>query len=103
MINLAEKGVRVKVTGFSRVDFEVKSALKELYSANPKSLMFGTDLPSIRAPSPYTDDDFMLVVETFDQDSAVDILSRNAIEFYKPQQSANKFSQQDAQNGASIC
>jgi len=90
LTKLVEKGVRVKATGFSRVDFEVKSALKELYSANPKSLMFGTDLPSTRAPSPYTDNDFMLVVDALGSEGARDVLSRNAIEFYKPQESANK-------------
>ncbi len=86
LTKLVEKGVRVKATGFSRVDFEVKSALKELYSANPKSLMFGTDLPSTRAPSPYTDNDFMLVVNALGSEGARDVLSRNAIEFYRPQE-----------------
>ena len=84
LIKLVEKGVRVKATGFSRVDFNVKRALKELYAANPKSLMFGTDLPSTRAPSPYSDNDFILIVDTLGSEGARDVLSRNAIEFYKP-------------------
>ena len=57
LLKLAEKGVRVKATGFGRVDFDVRPALTELYAANPRALMFGTDLPSTRAPRPYLDDD----------------------------------------------
>ena len=85
LTKLVEKGVRVKATGFGRVDFEVKSALQNLYSANPKSLMFGTDLPSTRAPIPYSDNDFLLVIDALDLDGARDVLSRNAIDFYNPQ------------------
>ena len=52
LLTLAEKGVRVKATGFGRIDFDPVTALKDLYSANPSALMFGTDLPSTRAPRP---------------------------------------------------
>ena len=89
LTKLVEKGVRVKATGFGRVDFEVKSALQNLYSANPKSLMFGTDLPSTRAPIPYSDNDFLLVIDALGLDGARDVLSRNAIDFYNPQKTVN--------------
>lgn len=85
LLKLVEKGVRVKATGFGRVDFDVKTALKELYSANPNALMFGTDLPSTRSPKPYSDNDYLLVLDTFDSEAANKVLSSNAIEFYKPQ------------------
>jgi len=84
LTQLAEKGVRVKATGFSRVDFKITTALKSLYLANPKALMFGSDLPSTRAPHPYSNDDFMLVAETLDKGAAMKVFSENAIEFYKP-------------------
>lgn len=84
LTKLAEKGVRVKATGFSRVDFKVTTALKSLYSANPSSLMFGSDLPSTRAPSPYSNNDFVLVAETLGSDAATKIFSENAVEFYRP-------------------
>lgn len=84
LMKLAEKGVRVKATGFSRVDLDVKSAIRDLYSANPKSLMFGTDLPSTRAPRPYTNNDFMLVAEALGSEAAMSVFSKNALEFYKP-------------------
>lgn len=81
---LVEKGVRAKATGFGRVDFEVKQVLQDLYSANPKSLMFGTDLPSTRAPRPYSDNDFLVVIDALGSDGAKDVLSRNAVDFYNP-------------------
>lgn len=84
LVQLAEKGVRVKATGFGRVDFSVTKALKDLYSANPNSLMFGTDLPSTRALREYTDNDFMLVAEALGSEGAKNVFSKNAINFYRP-------------------
>lgn len=83
LTKLAEKGVRVKAAGFGRVDFNVTQALKDLYSANPKALMFGTDLPSTRAPKPYNDKDFMLVIDALGDARAKDVFCNNALEFYK--------------------
>jgi hypothetical protein len=34
---------------------DVRQALATIYGINPKALMFGTDLPSTRAPRPYRD------------------------------------------------
>jgi predicted TIM-barrel fold metal-dependent hydrolase len=84
LLKLAEKGVRVKATGFGRLDFDVRPALADLYAANPRSLMFGTDLPSTRAPRPYQDDDYTLVLETLGDEKAANVFYKNAIEFYKP-------------------
>lgn len=83
LLRLAEQGVRVKATGFGRVDFDVRGALKDLYSANPEALMFGTDVPSTRAPRPYEDDDFLLVAETLGTEAASRVYSKNALEFYR--------------------
>ena len=84
LLKLAEKGVRVKATGFGRVDFDVRPALTDLYAANPRALMFGTDLPSTRAPRPYQDDDYTLVLETLGEEKAANVFYKNAIEFYRP-------------------
>ena len=80
LLKLAGKGVRVKATGFGRVTFDVRSALIDLYAA----FMFGTDLPSTRAPRPYQDDDYTLVLETLGEEKAANVFYKNAIEFYKP-------------------
>lgn len=83
LLKLVEKGVHVKSTGFGRVDFNVKTALLEIYAANPKALMFGSDLPSTRAPQPYCDEDYALVIETLGDEGAGKILCSNAIAFYQ--------------------
>jgi predicted TIM-barrel fold metal-dependent hydrolase len=84
LLKLVEKGVRVKATGFGRVDFDVRPALTDLYAANPRSLIFGTDLPSTRAPRPYQDNDYTLVLETLGEEKAANVFYKNAIEFYRP-------------------
>jgi predicted TIM-barrel fold metal-dependent hydrolase len=83
LLKLAEKGLRVKATGFGRVDFDMPTALKELYAANPDCLMFGTDLPSTRAPRPYRDEDFLLVVDTLGDDAARAVFYDNSAAFYR--------------------
>jgi predicted TIM-barrel fold metal-dependent hydrolase len=60
----------------------VRPALTELYSANPRALMFGTDLPSTRAPRPYEDKDYALVLETLGEEKAANVFYNNAIKFY---------------------
>ena len=83
LLTLAERGVRVKATGFGRVDFDVRQALRDFWTANPHCLMFGTDLPSTRARRPYSHADLQLVVDTFDPEAAGRILFGNAASFYR--------------------
>ncbi len=85
VLKLAEQGVRIKATGFGRVDFAVPAALKQLHTANPQALMFGTDLPSTRAPRPYCDNDFLLVAETLEEEAARAVFYDNAAHFYRLQ------------------
>jgi predicted TIM-barrel fold metal-dependent hydrolase len=87
LLKLAEKGVYIKATGFSRVDFNVPQALRKLYSANPDVLIFGTDLPSTRAPVPYSEADYRLVADTLG-DAAGKIFYDNAVRFYRPRELA---------------
>ena len=84
LLKLVERGVYVKATGFGRVDFDVKTALQSLYAANPDALMFGTDLPSTRAPRPYEDGDFALVIEALGSEGAAKVFYENAVNFYRP-------------------
>ncbi|WP_233998761.1 amidohydrolase family protein [Microbulbifer pacificus] len=84
LTRLAENNVKIKATGFGRVDFPVRAAIRDLYSANPDSLMFGTDLPSTRAPRKYSDEDFLMLFEVLDPDGVKRVLSENAIRFYRP-------------------
>lgn len=83
LLALVERGARVKATGFGRVDFDVRPVLRDLYAANSAALMFGTDLPSTRASRSYADDDFALIAETLGDEAALEVLYRNAAEFYR--------------------
>lgn len=85
LLKLVAGGVRVKASGFGRVDFAVGRALREVWAANPEALMFGTDLPSTRAPRPYTDDDYRLVIEALGREAAGAVFYGNAVRFYRPQ------------------
>ncbi len=82
LLSLVEKGVKVKATGFGRVDFDPLFALKEIVKINPDALMFGTDLPSTRAPRPFLDEDIRLILDNFDENIATKILWTNAVQFY---------------------
>ena len=82
LLRLVELGAHVKATGFGRVDFDVPGVLREIYAVNPDALMFGTDLPSTRAPRPYRDEDRVLVIETLGEEAAAKVLYENALNFY---------------------
>jgi hypothetical protein len=51
--------------------------------ANPRSLIFGTDLPSTRAPRPFQNSDLTLIAETLGPKNAQAVLFDNAEEFYR--------------------
>ncbi|BCL84654.1 2-pyrone-4,6-dicarboxylate hydrolase [Ktedonobacteria bacterium brp13] len=82
LLRLIEGGVYVKATGFGRVDFDVSEALHAIYARNPAALLFGTDLPSPRAPRPFLDTDVALVVETLGEQRGNQVLYENALSFY---------------------
>lgn len=83
LLRLAEKGVRIKATGFGRVDFPVGEALRAVHAANPGALMFGTDLPSTRAPRPFDPGDIGILLDSLGEDGAESALWRNAASFYR--------------------
>ena len=83
LLRLAEKGIRVKATGFGRVDFPVGQALQAIHAANPQALMFGTDLPSTRAPRPFEANDISLLVDALGKEGAELALWMNAASFYR--------------------
>lgn len=83
LLKLVDKGIRVKATGFGRVQLNVASALKAIYQVNPDALMFGTDLPSTRAKRPFEYADIELIQHLFTENEKVDkILYSNAYDWY---------------------
>ncbi|SDJ36504.1 amidohydrolase family protein [Salimicrobium halophilum] len=82
LLPLVDGGVKVKATGFGRVDFDVVEVLKEIHKANPDALMFGTDLPSTRAPRPFRNEDIQLITDNFPEEDCEKILYQNAWNWY---------------------
>jgi len=83
LLQLAEQGVRIKATGFGRVDFDIAIALRNLHSANPEALMFGSDLPSTRAPRPFLHSDITILIDCLGETQASAVLHTNAALFYR--------------------
>ena len=82
LIKFVDKGIRVKATGFGRVDLNVEDALTTIYKTNPDALMFGTDLPSTRAKRPFHQSDVELIQQLFDEQASKKILYSNALNWY---------------------
>lgn len=77
-----ERGVKVKATGFGRVNLDPIAVMKTIYKLNPKALMFGTDLPSTRARVPFSRNDLDQIIENFEPAELSNILYTNAEEWY---------------------
>lgn len=84
MLELVAEGAKVKATGFSRCNFNVAEVMQQIYAVDSSALMFGTDLPSTRAPQPFSDEDVALVKDNFPEEAAQRIFYRNAKSFYFP-------------------
>ncbi len=85
LYRMVEKGVRVKATGFGRVDFAVSQVLRRLYEIDPTALMFGTDLPSTRSPRPFNAADVEILASALGDEGARRVLWDNAVDFYRLQ------------------
>ncbi|AMM21494.1 2-pyrone-4,6-dicarboxylate hydrolase [Frondihabitans sp. PAMC 28766] len=81
LLRLVSAGVHVKATGFGRVDLDVASTVAEIHAANPAALMFGTDLPSTRARTPFRPADITLLTEALPTGARA-ALHDNAAAFY---------------------
>ena len=83
LVRLVERGARVKASGFGRVDLEVTEVLSQLHRANPRALMFGTDLPSTRAARAFSADDIGLIQQALGETASAQVLWQNAVDFYR--------------------
>ncbi|WP_017534859.1 amidohydrolase family protein [Nocardiopsis alba] len=82
LLRLVERGVRVKATGFGRVDLDPLEAMRAVIEVDPTALMVGTDLPSTRARRPFADTDLELVAEAAGEHLDA-VLHDNAAAFYR--------------------
>jgi predicted TIM-barrel fold metal-dependent hydrolase len=84
LLRHVERGGYVKATGFGRTELDVGETLRTIARANPRALLFGTDLPSTRAPRPFQHGDLDLVLDLLEPAAAERVLWRNAVELYRP-------------------
>ena len=69
LLDLVDRGVRVKATGFGRTTIEnVGDVLRKIHAVNPEALMFGTDLPGSRSRRVFQDSDIDIVADAVGDD-----------------------------------
>lgn len=81
LLNLVDRGARVKASGFGRVAMNVPMALRKIHAVNPEALMFGSDLPGTRAGRPFLDTDIRVISDAVGNDLHR-VLEDNARGFY---------------------
>ena len=82
LLRLVERGVKVKATGFGRVDLDPGTAIRAVLDVDPTALMVGTDLPSTRARRPFQDDDLETIRRALEPDEVSAVFWDNAAAFY---------------------
>ena len=82
LAHLVGGGVKVKATGFGRLDFDPYPCISHLYGINPDAIMFGTDLPSTRADTPFMDRHFYQLLDTLGASAAQKVCWDNGRSFY---------------------
>jgi predicted TIM-barrel fold metal-dependent hydrolase len=84
LLRHVERGGYVKATGFGRTDLDVSETLQAIVEVDPSKLVFGTDLPSTRAPRPFERGDLDLLLDVLAPADAERALWRNAVSLYRP-------------------
>ncbi|ATL71082.1 amidohydrolase family protein [Nocardia terpenica] len=82
LLNLVDRGAKVKASGFGRVAMDVGVALRRIHAVNPEALMFGSDLPGTRAGRPFRDRDIELIADAVGAD-AYRVFEDNARALYR--------------------
>ncbi|WP_024801770.1 amidohydrolase [Nocardia sp. BMG51109] len=82
LLDLVDRGVKVKASGFGRVSMNVVTALRRIHAVNPEALMFGSDLPGNRAGRPFRDSDIELIADAIGTDM-YRVLENNARACYR--------------------
>lgn len=82
LLRLVENGVKVKATGFGRVDLDPSRTMRAILDVDPTALMVGTDLPSTRARQPFQNADFELITESLTSEEIPAVFWDNAADFY---------------------
>ena len=83
LLDLVAAGCKVKATGFGRVKLDVPKALEAIAKKNPNALVFGTDIPSTRAPRPFEPADIDLVERVLGPELAKKAFWDNPLALYR--------------------
>ncbi len=84
LLRLVARGAKVKASGFGRLDFAPAKALRQIAEVDPGALLFGSDLPSTRAPRPFRADDIALLRSSLPPAAVQAALFDNAVRLYRP-------------------
>lgn len=85
LFEFIQQGVPIRLTGFGRVEYsrdEVKGLIRSLYDANPRGLIFGTDLPSTRAEYRFSKDDIQLIQDVLTEEECERVFWQNGVDWY---------------------
>ncbi|HCG56551.1 MULTISPECIES: amidohydrolase family protein [Brevibacterium] len=82
LLKLVEQGVKVKATGFGRIELDAAAAMRAIVDVDPSALMVGTDLPSTRAPRPFENADFDIIRDTLSSEELTAVFWDNAAAYY---------------------
>ncbi|MEU9132578.1 amidohydrolase family protein [Kitasatospora sp. NPDC048540] len=83
LLRLVGSGAKVKARGFGRVSLDIDQTVRAIVRTNPTALMFGSDLPSTRAPRPFEDGEVQLLAELAGAANVNAVLHDNAAAFYR--------------------
>lgn len=82
LLRLVEQGVKVKATGFGRVELDPADTIRRIVAVDPAALMVGTDLPSTRARRPFEDSDVDVIRQALAREQVDAVFWGNAEAFY---------------------
>ena len=85
LLRLVERGVKVKATGFGRVELDPAATIRAIVDVDPSALMVGTDVPSTRARRPFHDEDFRIIRDALAPEQVAAVFWDNAAAFYLDQ------------------
>jgi predicted TIM-barrel fold metal-dependent hydrolase len=83
LLDLVERGVRIKASGFDRLESDPIPLMRDLYAANPACLMFGSDLPSARTSRSFDEGDLQRIGDALCTKAVRRVLCDNARQFYR--------------------
>lgn len=84
LLRLVESGMAVKATGFGRIHVsDPDELMRTIVGINPAALIFGSDLPSTRAKTPFRDTDLDRIATAVGAEHIAAVLAHNGRTLYR--------------------